>query len=197
MDMNPEIERPDRRKVRTRALLREALLRLIVERGYDALTVQDITEAADIRRATFYMHYNDKEDLLVKVLQGIFDTLVQQIESQTVQDHLGGKTQPESFRMMFAHVAEHAVLYRVILSGQGGASVAAAIREYLANHVVQALHGSGRQTVIPAEVLARYIAGAELGFITWWLEAGMPYSPERMAEMAQALILHGVLPLSG
>jgi AcrR family transcriptional regulator len=196
MDNYPEIERPDRRKMRTRALLRDALLRLIVERGYDMLTVQDITEAADIRRATFYMHYDDKDDLLVKVLREIFDALVQQIEAQTVRDYLGGKLQVESFRMMFTHVAEHAVLYRVILTGQGGASIAGAIRDYLAGHVLQALQSSGRQTAIPVEVLARYIAGAELSLISWWLEAGMPYPAEQMAAMAQSLILHGVVPLT-
>jgi len=45
-------------------MLHEALIRLIVHKGYDALTVQEIIDEADIRRATFYAHYGGKGDLL-------------------------------------------------------------------------------------------------------------------------------------
>ena len=59
----------DRRVQRTRQLLSSALLKLIEERGYDSLTVNDITEQANVGRATFYLHYQDKEQLLVAMAQ--------------------------------------------------------------------------------------------------------------------------------
>ena len=56
---------PDRRVRKTRQLLREALMELTLERGYDHVTIQDILDRADVGRSTFYAHYHDKDDLLV------------------------------------------------------------------------------------------------------------------------------------
>src|SRR5437868_4937351 len=101
----------DRRKQRTRRMLREALISVILEKGYDAVTIQDITERADLRRATFYLHYKDKDELLMTVLQETFDELVEQIGPFMHGDILAGKTQVEPFRMTFRHVADNADLY--------------------------------------------------------------------------------------
>ena len=56
----------DRRIQRTRQSLRTALLELIKEKGYDAISIEEITERANVGRATFYLHYKDKEDLLLE-----------------------------------------------------------------------------------------------------------------------------------
>ncbi|MEZ4667133.1 MAG: helix-turn-helix domain-containing protein [Anaerolineae bacterium] len=60
-------KRPDRRRARTRKLMRDSLIALILEKGYDAVTVQDITDRENLGRATFYLHYkNGKERLLMQ-----------------------------------------------------------------------------------------------------------------------------------
>ncbi len=165
---------------------------LIVTRGYDSLTIQDITDQANVRRATFYMHYRDKEELLSSALTEIFDALTRETEHVAHADHLGGKTQIEAYRVTFQHAAEHYALYRNILSSQSSALYSRRIRDYLAG-----LIGRGLQTLppdslsIPAEVLANYLAGAELALITWWLENEMPYSATQMAEYAHRLMLTG------
>src|SRR6266542_5467464 len=66
-----EAKAPDRRVQRTRQLLQGALMSLIQEKGYEALTVQDILDRANAGRATFYAHFDDKEDLLVSRLDGL------------------------------------------------------------------------------------------------------------------------------
>lgn len=53
----------DPRVRRTRKLLKSAFIELMTEQGFDSLTVQDITDRADINRATFYAHFTDKFDL--------------------------------------------------------------------------------------------------------------------------------------
>jgi AcrR family transcriptional regulator len=187
-------EKTDRRKQRTRRMLREALIGLILERGFDALTIQDITERADLRRATFYLHYKDKEELLMTVLQETFDELIQQIEPIMKGDVLAGKTQVEPFRVTFQHVGENSDLYRIILGGQGGAAIAQRIRAFLAALVTRSLRDAPAQALsLPADVIANYLAGAELSLISWWLESGQPYSADEMADMAHRLILRGVL----
>src|SRR5688572_30831151 len=76
----------DRRVVRTRGMLQRALLALMSEQSYDTISVADITDRADLRRATFYLHYRDKEELLVATLEGMFNELVAQVETVTVRD---------------------------------------------------------------------------------------------------------------
>src|SRR5258708_20033897 len=65
-------EKKARRIQRTRHLLRQALFTLIVERGYETITVEEITERANVGRATFYVHYKDKEELLLVCLEELF-----------------------------------------------------------------------------------------------------------------------------
>jgi len=79
MNIPDQTESLDRRQQRTRRLLKAALISLILERGYDDLTIQDITDRADVRRATFYLHYATKDELLAQVLAAMFDELVAQI----------------------------------------------------------------------------------------------------------------------
>ncbi len=75
--MNTSTPKIDRRVQRTRQLLRDALMALIVEKGYDAISVQDITDHANVARPTFYLHYKDKEELLLSSVQEIYDDLAQ------------------------------------------------------------------------------------------------------------------------
>jgi AcrR family transcriptional regulator len=188
------MEKLDRRVQRTRVMLRDALITLILERGYDDLTIQDITDKADLRRATFYLHYKDKEELLLKVLSESFDELVRQLEPIHQRDVLAGKTNVEAFLVTFKHAEQNAKLYRVILNGQSGVAVANRIRDYLSALILRALKAvRPEQLAVPAEVLAQYIAGAELAMIIWWLNHDMPYPAEHMAEMMQMLTLRGAV----
>lgn len=184
-------KKPDRRVQRTRGMLRDALIELILEKGYEAVTIQDITERADLRRATFYLHYRDKEELLLASLEAVFDTLARDLEPGLQRDGLAGKTQLTTFVATFKHVEENRDLYRVILGGQGAAPIARRIRDYLANHIRQGLAIAA--PVIPADVLAYFIAGTELTLITWWLENDAPYPAEQMAEMTHQLVLSGAI----
>src|SRR5271170_3820458 len=103
----------DRRIQRTRQLLRESLIELILEKGYDAVTVQDITDHANLGRATFYLHYRDKEELLLQSLKATFDELAARIGPLT-PNTLSELTIPPAI-LAFQHAAEHRDLYRIML----------------------------------------------------------------------------------
>ena len=74
----------DRRVARTKRLLDNALLSLIEERGYAATTVADIAERADVGRATFYLHYHDKEELLAESLERLLQAVTADVMPMTV-----------------------------------------------------------------------------------------------------------------
>ena len=63
--------RPDRRVARSRRALKEALTDLILEQGYESVTVQDVIDRADVGRSTFYAHFLDKDDLLMAILADV------------------------------------------------------------------------------------------------------------------------------
>ncbi len=83
MDKTPHLSEntpPDRRTQRTRQALSHALIALIQEKRYDAITVQDICDRANVGRSTFYAHYQDKDDLLASNFQQMMESLGSQVE---------------------------------------------------------------------------------------------------------------------
>ena len=197
-------KRIDRRVSRTRMVLRDALMALVLEKGYDAVTVEEIAARADVSRTTFYLHYKDKEELLLESINAIVGDLVDQI-SQVPLAAWGppnaalrsGKAPHEPVLLVFQHAAENAELYQVMLSGEGHSKAYIKIRGILAEAVQRLLadkinsEGLEISPSIPMEVICNYFAGSLIGIITWWLETDMPYPPERMAEMFQKLVYPG------
>ena len=179
----------DRRKVRTRQMLRDALIALILEKGYDATTVEDITNRANLGRATFYLHYRDKDELLLHTLEATFDELIKNLKPISLED---AASAPAQALIAFQHAAENRDLYRVMLSGQGSGSIQRRVREYIATLIQQRIQPLVQQLPpgaipIPVEILAQHIAGSLLTLIVWWLENDLPYSAEHMAQIFQQL----------
>ena len=182
----------DPRVIRTRQMLRDALIGLILEKGYDNISIQDITDQAGLRRATFYMHYKDKEELLLAILRETFDQLVCQIDELKIQ-HLTPEAQYAVHLAIFKHAKENANLYRSILGGHGATTLIRYTREYLAQNFLKEMKECrpDLELTMPIDVLANYSASVKLNMAIWWLEQGMPYSPEQMAEMSAKLSLTG------
>src|SRR5215469_11545865 len=91
---------------RTQTLLREALIGLIEERGFEALTVGELTERALVSRAAFYRNYQDKYDLVEQIFAEAMSTLLSAVGD------LGQEHPAESWVNFFEHIAEYERLYR-------------------------------------------------------------------------------------
>jgi AcrR family transcriptional regulator len=182
----------DPRVVRTRQQLRAALVSLIEERGFDALTVQDITDRAELNRATFYLHYRDKHDLLENSLRDAIDELMSDLgASPDEQRQLVGDESPRPIKAVFEHVAQHAQFYRVMLSAEGVPAFSAGVRDYMAEITLRwltALQPHPRQGRVPLEIVASSLSWSLLGVLIWWLEHDRPHPPDYMAEQFQLLI---------
>jgi len=188
-----ENKKPDRRTHRSRRLLRESLLGLILEKGYDAVTIEEITERADLGRTTFYLHYRDKEELLLESIDSMVNDLVVYIAHLSLPEAglepLRGEVLRVSIQRVFEHAAENANLYRIILRGEGGPRVTSRLRKII-QQAINELSGMRPEwedyllsPIISFEFLSSYLAGALLGSITWWLDGDMSYTPMQMAEM--------------
>ena len=177
-------------------MLREALVACILEQGYDATNIQDITDRAGLRRATFYLHYRDKEELLLTIMRDMLDELMQKMEAQSPHAFTP-ETQSSEDLLTFLHVQERADLYRAILRGQGAAEITRGVRDYLAERIRVNCTRKYPQLAMtmPIDVVANYLAAVKLNMVIWWLERGMLYTPQEMAEMCSRLAMYGAAPV--
>jgi len=183
--------RMDRRVQRTRKLLRDAMMSLILEDGYDAISIQDITEKANLGRATFYLHFKDKDELLLDVMEQFIDEFMEQVPQ--ISEAQWRLDDTKAIIRLFDFAAEHYDLYRILIIGSGGITAANQLRRSVAANIAgfiqQEIDELGAQPVIPTEFIANHFAGSLLSTIYWWLDSDLPYSVEEMAEMFQKVNL--------
>jgi AcrR family transcriptional regulator len=173
----------DRRVARTRALLQDALITLVPERGYAPITVEDICEKANVGRSTFYTHYAGKEEL----------------RSATIDEHLRllGNRQPsaqpetsspfEFSRPMFEHAHALRSLHRALLASSGDTihdkfreRIRRAVRSELIARRIDEAGGS-------LEVAVQFISGAFLAVLAWWIAADTSLSPAQVDALFQQM----------
>lgn len=179
----------DRRIEKTGQRLREALLSLIVERGYEKVTVQDILDRAEIGRATFYEHFRSKEDLLGKGIEQLRAQLLKEWKSGARAVERLGFTLP-----LFKHVDSHRRLYRAIVGRESGAIVERKMRRILADLVREDLksHASAGQNPVSIDLAVQYVIGALWSVLTWWMDYRVPLSPEEMDSIFRQLTFPGL-----
>jgi len=175
--------RQDLRVQRTRRRLGRAMIDLTLERGYDAVTIRDLTDRADIGYATFFRHYPDKEALLRDLLEEVLDGLMERLEPVSADDDpaLTGAT-------VFRHAKAHAPLYRVLLASQRSVDLLARALEV----GIQAIDRSFTDrpdSIVPLDIAAQHIIRSFMALIEWWLMHDMPYAPETMGRIYRALIM--------
>lgn len=205
-----ETLRVDRRINRTRRLLRDSLLSLILEKGYSAVTIEEITDRADLGRTTFYLHYKDKEELLLESIEAIANDLKAQIlgvlpikADSTYKAQFDGSEPRQAILLVFQHALENANLYRIIMSGQGASKAPIRIRDIIDNTTLDyfkervLIAGFNPDPSVPLEIIATYFAGSLLGMLSWWLEKDIPYSAEEMADMFAKIFFRGSREILG
>jgi AcrR family transcriptional regulator len=177
-------QKVDRRSQRTRQLLSDALVSLMVEKRYDKITVQDIIDRANVGRSTFYAHFQDKEDLLVSEVMDVF--------TQHLLHHSGSEHSFVSTLDLFRHVQENQHLYEALAWGRGLELLYQQGQAYLSQRMAEQLQGwlpEGQSWGVPLPVLATYVASTLVTLLRWWLDHKMPYSPEEMNAMFHQLIM--------
>src|SRR5690348_6106374 len=175
------MEIQDRRVKRTQNLLAKALIALTLEKGYEAVTIRDITERADVGYATFFRHYRDKDALLQDVLDVVLAELLGLLPPAPDADPATVGT------LIFRYVQEHSEVIRVLLSSQGASSLMQQMIEAGVQIVLQQ-YTQREGGIVPIEVAAYHCVASSIALIQWWLEHDMPYPPERMGLIYQELI---------
>jgi AcrR family transcriptional regulator len=176
----------DRRIQRTRELLQKALIELINERGYDAITIQEIVDRANVARTTFYVHYNSKDDLFMSCHEAI----IKEFDSGPLYPHPLSREEllspevPPGRTAAYRHLQEARARLYPIFQGKDGSLILRRIRDSSAQEIEANLRAVFAETEskIPLDVLATYLAGAQLALVQWWLEKRQPHTPETLVQ---------------
>jgi AcrR family transcriptional regulator len=166
-------KKKDRRIERTQQLIRGAMLALIKEKGFEALTVQEIIDRANVGRATFYAHFDNKDDLLVSGFEDLRASLTaRQREAfsrgRTLEDRVFGFSEE-----VFAHTNEYRDVFRVMAGKRSGAAVQRLLHKLLVDLIRDDVKGAVARRdsrTVPPEALVQFIAGALFGLLMWWMD---------------------------
>jgi AcrR family transcriptional regulator len=174
----------DRRVRRTRELLQTALIELIGQRGYSAITIQDVVDRANLGRTTFYLHYRSKDDLFLSCHEAIVSTFHFGLLHPLSRAELLSSEAPPGLISAFRHLDEARALLNPIFQGEDGLLLLRRMRDRSAQAIETSLRAAFAEadSAAPLDILANYLAGAQIALAHWWLEERQPHTPESLAQ---------------
>jgi AcrR family transcriptional regulator len=182
----------DPRVRRTRRILRDALVSLILEKDYASISIKEITERADVAYITFFRHYNGIDELLMEVLDEGLAELLHHIET------LAGKTEDPANevegKLIFEYIRHESDLFRILLKSQSVARIRKSVIKNIAMMFQKScgfLQRANNQ--IPANLASNHMATSLLALIEWWLENKLSPPPSQMGKIYKALILDATM----
>ena len=178
----------DPRVKRTRRLLRDALVSLILKKDFSSITIREITERAEVAYITFYRHYESLDQLLMEVLDEGLVELMTHIETLAKQsDKSSLETEG---RLIFEFIGQKADLFHILIKSQSVTRVR--------KRVVSNISAIFQKSCVPLErlgnqvtinIASNHIATSLLSLIEWWLENNMKPAPTEMGKVYKSLII--------
>ncbi|WP_407886430.1 TetR family transcriptional regulator [Levilactobacillus sp. N40-8-2] len=166
----------DAKMLATEVKLQRAFVQLMTTEGFDRLTVQRLSQAAQINRGTFYLHYLDKYDLLTH-FENELVSRVQDIFQRYPKPESTASGVPDAFSQLFKYLYRQRPLAVVLLN-----SPASQLRSRVKT-LILTVTGSSQSTAIPAELAQELVAQGVLDFITYWLAQTPVQSPQAAYEL--------------
>lgn len=179
----------DRRVQKTRQLLKDALIALISEKGFEAVSIQEILDRANVGRSTFYLHFENKQDLLHRCFEDI---------SNLFEQHSAGVSQSDFTLDLFRFVERNHRLFKALLGKDGIVMFTQPIHEYVFTYMCEALKMSAaakKQASLQSEMLAHYLTSAFIGTLKWWINNDMPCTVEEMDKFFKKFAAHDIKEL--
>jgi AcrR family transcriptional regulator len=186
----PVKQAKDRRIQKTQNLLREALATLIREKDYDSIVIKEILDRANVGRSTFYMHFRDKDDLLVS---GIHE-MIGSVQSAG----LPSSTKPEERIIRFAlpifeYLYQHRRAGEAKMGTRGRAMLHEHLRKVLAELIAADVRRDfqGRRRAsgpIPPDLLVQHVASTFILVLNWWVESKNPLPPKEVNALFRSLV---------
>lgn len=196
------MKKTDLRVKRTNKMIVEAFIRLVEEKGFDQVTVQDIADEAMINRATFYAHYKDKHDLYEK----IFNQAVEAFTSVLSPDDLvtGNRLRIKKVELLmtniYQNIQKNSKFYLTIMDGASMEILRKRIADILNEqyaHIFNRLKITENDIEVPMDFIIEYMTSIFIGTLHWWLTTDSSMTPEHLAKLVIKLVGNGHLTVLG
>src|SRR6266567_6951361 len=182
--------KPDERIRRTHDRLGSALVQLIQEKPIDDVTVQEVLDRASVGRSTFYLHFRDKNDLLLSQLEKFLEMMSTVLSIRKEESH---RVVPVV--ELFAHIGNQKKIYRALAESGRLNDFFDLAQGYFARGIERRLRESRRCShLLHHELGARAyaLAASLLALLKWWLDRGAKESPQSMDELFHRMVWEGV-----
>ncbi len=177
----------DRRKRKSQEAIKKALVELITVKKFDQITIQDISDKADVGRRTFYLHYMDKFDLLDQLIEEQMQEMRQLCDSSEKDADY-----KEMGLLWFQYFENHSLFFSAMLTNKGSSFFRSRLLEFFLQELkstdVQNPEKPHPKTANPDEVDIQFLGAAIVGIVEWWFEQGKPFPPAVMAQRVGSLL---------
>ncbi|MEK5056973.1 TetR/AcrR family transcriptional regulator [Paenibacillus shunpengii] len=173
----------DRRVLKSQEAIKKAILELMTEKNFDAITIRDIADRANVNRGTIYLHYLDKYDLLDKIIEEHINNLRELCHSASEMSFQEGNY------VWFEYFADNHLFFSTMLNTKS----AAYFRKQFLELVVQEYRvevnvTEGINEDLNEEVILQFFAAAVVGAVEWWFRNGLTIPPRVMAKQTGILL---------
>lgn len=178
----------DRRILRTKEAINRAFLEVFSEKKFDRITINDISERANVNRGTIYLHYTDKYDLLNKCINDHLDKMILSCTfTKFIQENVEVIEAIEALKSLFIYIQENFLFFSSMLSSQKTSLFRERIQKILTSTIQEKIDMQGINQDMDKEVIIQFTSTAFIGTLEWWIMNRMPHSPEYMAEQVWKL----------
>ena len=176
----------DRRQQKTRAAIFKAFTSLLTEKHYNQITVQNIIDAANVGRTTFYSHFETKDDLLKSLCEELFGHIISRVADTS---HPLYSDSPDSvFCHLLQHLQENSNNILGLLSCESSEIFLRYFRESLSELVKNQLQNNQLGSEIPQDFLINHITGSFVEMVFWWIRGGRKQTPEELDRYFRTVI---------
>lgn len=179
----------DRRIVRTKEAIHQAFLEAFAKKEFERITIQEIAERANVNRATVYLHFVDKYDLLDQCIDDQLNKMLRSCKfgKLTQQKAADPEETVESLKAVFEYFADHFVFFSAMLASQKTSLFREHLLKIIGDTIRRQIDLRGINRELDPEMLIRFMASAFVGTVEWWIVNRMPHSPQAMAKQQTEL----------
>ncbi|ULO10280.1 TetR/AcrR family transcriptional regulator [Paenibacillus sp. 19GGS1-52] len=173
----------DRRILKTQEALKTAILELMTEKSFDDITIQDLSDRANVSRGTIYLHYMDKYDLLDKLIQTHIEELRVRCAAAADLDFVTGSViWTEYFESNYA-------FFSTMLASKGAPFFRTRFLEFLIEEFQDEVdNAQGKNEGLNKDLVVQFVASSYVGVVEWWFTNERPVTHIVLAEQLGGLL---------
>jgi len=155
------------------------------EQDYDAITIQEIVDRANVGRTAFYLHYGNKDELFLNCHEGMVNEFRFGPFFPFTREELLSPNAPPGMTAAYQHLEDARAMLSPVFQGRDSLLILRRILRDRSAHAIEAnlrAAFAGIDSRIPLDVLAAYLAGAQIELVQWWLEKRQPHTPQSLAQ---------------